>query len=86
MTEAQEKPVAGTPEFFAARQVASELMIRALFHLHPNKALVETYLERMLGQTLVQPYFLLNPGVAVLVKETIAGFVGPGPQEIPSDL
>lgn len=86
MTQNTVMPAAGTPEFFAARQVASELMIRALFHLHPNKALVETYLDRMLGQTLVQPGLLMQPGAAALVKQVIAGFVAPGAPETPDDL
>ena len=83
MNEAQDKPAAGTPEFFAARQIASEIMIRALFHMHPNKELVQTYLERMLGMTLVQPGLVMQPGVAALVKEVVAGFVEPGPPETP---
>lgn len=86
MTSSREKPSAGSPEFFASRQVASELMIRALFQMHPNKALVETYLDRMLGQTLVQPYFVLNPGAADLVKETLESMRLPAPQEPPEGL
>lgn len=81
MTQRTEIPEAGSPEFFAARQVASELMIRALFQMHPNKELVQTYLERMLGMSLVQPGLLMQPGTAALVKQVIAGFVDPGPPE-----
>ncbi|MBJ2162896.1 hypothetical protein IHV84_02765 [Acidovorax sp. IB03] len=80
MTEQSQTPTPGSPEFFAARQVATELMVRALFHMHPNKELVQTYLERMLGMTLVQPGMLKNPEMAALVKQVIASFVEPGPQ------
>jgi len=83
MNETGAMPVAGTPEFFAARQVAAELMIRALFQTHPNKELMQTYLERMLGMALVQPGLLAQPGVAALVKQVIAGFVEPPPPEDP---
>ena len=86
MTSSREKPAAGSPDFFAARQVASELMLRALFQMHPNKEFVETYLDRMLGQTLAQPYFLLHPGSADLVKETLAAMRLPAPSEPPEGL
>jgi len=68
MTSSREKPAAGSPEFFASRQIASELMIRAMFQMHPNKALVETYLDRMLGQTLAQPYFVRKRAVIPPLK------------------
>ena len=83
MNERTEMPRAGTPEFFAARQVASELMIRALFQMHPNKEQVRLYLDRMLGMSLVQPGLLDQPGVAALVKQVIAGFVEPPPTQEP---
>lgn len=85
MTDPRIKPAAGSPEFFGARLVASELMLRALFQMHPNKELVNTYLDRMLGQTLVQPYFLENLGAADLVKEVLDGMRFPAPQEPPED-
>lgn len=85
MTESRKRPEAGSPEFVGARQVAAELMLRALFQMHPNKELVNTYLDRMLGQTLVQPYFLENLGSADLVKEVIDGMRFPAPQEQPKD-
>ena len=71
MNERTEMPRAGTPEFFAARQVASELMIRALFQMHPNKEQVRLYLDRMLGMSLVQPGLLDQPG--------LRGAADPGP-------
>ena len=81
----QEKPAAGTPEFFAAQLIAGELMIRALFHLHPHKDQVEIYLDRMLGQTLTQPHYILNPGQAALLKDTLRRIRTPGPAETPED-
>jgi hypothetical protein len=86
MTDSRKKPAAGSPEFFAARQIASELMLRALFQMHPNKDLVNTYLDRMLGQTLAQPFFLQNLGSADLVKETLENMRVPAPQYPPEGL
>lgn len=54
--------------------------------MHPNKEMVQTYLDRMLGMTLVQPGLLMQPGVAALMKQVIAGFVEPGPPETPDAL
>lgn len=85
MNTTPEAPQAGTPEFFAVRQVAAELMLRALFQMHPNRALVQTYLERMLGQTLAQPYFVLNKGAAALMKSTLSAMQDPPIPEAPED-
>lgn len=85
MTANREMPGAGTPEFFAARQVAAELMIRALYQMHPQKELVRVYMERMLGQTLAQPYLVLHPGHADLVKSTAEGFLAPPLNQLPED-
>lgn len=81
----EDKPVAGTPEFFAAQLIAIELMTRALFQLHPNKNQVEIYLDRMLGLTLAQPHYILNPGQAALLKDALHRIRKPGPAEMPED-
>jgi hypothetical protein len=78
-----DKPEAGTPEFFATQLIANELMTRALFQMHPNKNQVEVYLDRMLGQVLTQPHYILNPGQSALLKEVLDRIRNPGPAETP---
>ena len=76
------KALASTIQMVSVREAATELMVRALFHTHPNQQLARTYAERMLGQTLAQPHFVLNPEAGKLLKSTVEFLMQPGPPEV----
>lgn len=77
------KKLGETIELVAARSAANELIVRALFHTHPNLDAARTYAERMLGQTLAQPHYVLNPQHAKTLRETVTFLMTPGPREQP---
>ena len=79
------KKLTDTMELIAARNAATELMVRALLHTHPNREAAQTYAERMLGQSLAQPGMVLNPAGAAYAKAAFAFLMQPPPPSLDPD-
>ena len=77
------KTLLGTVEFIGARLAATELVTRAMWVAHPNQQEAQTYLERHLGQTLVQPQLLDNPKISAAVREYVENLTRPAPTNLP---
>lgn len=75
------KTLLNTVEFMGSRLAAVELVTRALWVTHPHPQEALTYLERHLGQTLVQPGLLDRPGVAAAMRRCVENLVREAPQE-----
>ena len=75
------KTLCGTVEFIGSRLSAVELVLRALWVTHPNPQAAMTYLERHLGQTLVQPHMLDDPKLGAALKEYTANLTRPASNE-----
>ena len=77
------KTLMNTVEFMGSRLAAVELVTRALWVTHPQPQEALTYLERHLGQTLVQPGLLDRPGAATALKQYVENLVREAPQDLP---
>lgn len=69
------KTLLNTVEFMGSRLAAVELVARALWVTHPQPQEALTYLERHLGQTLVQPGLLDRPGMAASMRRCVENLV-----------
>lgn len=77
------KTLCDTTEFIGSRLAAVELVVRAMWVAHPNQQEAQTYLERHLGQTLVQPQLLDNPKTAAALREYVGRLTHPAAGELP---
>ena len=77
------KTLCDTTEFIGSRLAAVELVVRAMWVAHPNQQEAQTYLERHLGQTLVQPQLLDNPKISAAVRECVENLTRPAQANLP---